>query len=112
MMFKFLRNFTFLIMVVVTPYTQATIYSWVDSDGNTHFSDIPASEETIEVDVYVSSYDLSMSESKSSNQQSQRKQQDNNQGSNRQGGEDNQGGENSQLMPPPDGNMQGSGMNK
>ena len=105
-MFKFLRNFTFFIMVVVTPYTQATIYSWVDSDGKTYFSDIPPSEEAIEVDVYVSSSDLSMSQSESSNQQSQRKQQNNNQGSNRQGGED------SQLMPPPDGNMQGPGMNK
>ena len=94
-MFKFLRNVTFVTMVAVTPYTQATIYSWIDDDGHTHFSDLPDSEGAQEIEVQVISANLAMCQTNSSNQQSQGGQQKNNQKSN------NQQGQGNQKMPPP-----------
>ena len=55
-----LRNITFLIAVAITPYTQAKIYSWVDDNGKTHFSDRANAENVSEVDVQVSSSDLTL----------------------------------------------------
>lgn len=79
-------------------YTQAKIYSWVDSDGKTHFSDIPQDNNVDEVDVVVESagLDLKVVESKTqqTNTQPAQKQQ---QGSDRQ--RDNSS-DREQRMPP------------
>lgn len=60
-----LRNIIFITIIAITPYTQAKIYSWVDDDGKTHFTDITDSNVTDpdkvnEVDVKVSSADLTL----------------------------------------------------
>ena len=59
-MFKILRNIG-LITLLAVPYAQAKIYSWVDANGKTHFSDISTFENAIELDIQVPLTDLSVS---------------------------------------------------
>jgi hypothetical protein len=90
-MYKFIRNFTFIAISVMFSYAQATVYSWVDEDGNTHYSDTPSDVSAEEVDVQIHSVGASIVRDQTSKEQSQSKdgQQNEKKGppSNNQGGE-------------------------
>ena len=104
-MHTILRNITFLIAIAITPYTQAKIYSWVDDNGKTHFSDRANAENVNEVDVLVSSSDLTLDVQERKIQQTKEKpKRKKNQTSSNQNSE----GQNADLSrqpPPPNGEM-------
>jgi len=58
-MFKLIRNLALTAIIAMIPYAQATVYSWVDDNGNTHFSDTP-NEGSEEVNVQIHSTGASM----------------------------------------------------
>ena len=58
-MFKLIRNLAFTAIIAMVPYAQATVYSWLDDNGNTHFSDTP-NENSEEVSVQIHSTGASM----------------------------------------------------
>lgn len=85
-------------VALLASHAHSKVYTWVDSDGTTHFSDLPIADAE-EVDVQVTSSGGSMNQGQSNNQ-SQNRQMNNSQ---------NRSGQNNQGMPP-SGNMQGPGM--
>ena len=68
-MYKFIRNLTFITISLMISYAQATVYSWVDENGNTHYSDTP-SEGAEEVDVQIHSVGASVARDQTSKDQS------------------------------------------
>lgn len=71
-MSQLLRNILFVAIIAVIPFAQATVYTWVDSEGETHFSDTPV-EGAKEVDVQIHSEGASVARDQTMTEQSESK---------------------------------------
>lgn len=108
--YKLLASLAFLSAIACAPYTQAKIYSWVDEDGKTHFSDIPVIKEVQEIDVEVASANLSLEVQERKSDKNQSKGQSEQTMKQRSQRSEQSSSDDQDRRPPPlDGDMQESG---